>query len=158
MYQLLREEGLFLGLSSGINVAGAVRFAKESGPGQTIVTILCDSGHKYQSTLFNRDWLASNHLDPDLPLESILDDNLKFLNQESRNPLSRKVVLELLNGQECYAAMQKRRSWILFYRGELLFADSDFPRLSVPSVTDEAVGSDVALVWMGSRRLEWVLA
>jgi cysteine synthase A len=72
VYQLLREEGLFLGLSSGINVAGAVRFAKESGPGQTIVTILCDSGHKYQSTLFNRDWLTSNHLDPELPLESIL--------------------------------------------------------------------------------------
>jgi cysteine synthase A len=72
VYQLLREEGLFLGLSSGINVAGAARFAKESGPGQTIVTVLCDSGHKYQSTLFNRDWLASNHLDPDLILESIL--------------------------------------------------------------------------------------
>ena len=73
VYQLLREEGLFLGLSSGINVAGAVRHAKESGPGQTIVTVLCDSGQKYQSTLFNRDWLASNHLDPDFPLESILD-------------------------------------------------------------------------------------
>jgi len=73
VYQLLREEGLFLGLSSGINVAGAVRFAKESGPGQTIITILCDSGHKYQSTLFNRDWLASNHLDPDLSLESIIE-------------------------------------------------------------------------------------
>ena len=71
VYHLLREEGLFLGLSSGINVAGAVRFAKESGPGQTIVTVLCDSGHKYQSTLFNRDWLASNHLNPDLPLEWI---------------------------------------------------------------------------------------
>jgi len=68
IYQLLREEGLFLGLSSGINVAGAVRFAKEAGSGQTIVTILCDSGQKYQSTLFNRDWLASNHLDPDLSL------------------------------------------------------------------------------------------
>ena len=73
VYQLLREEGLFLGLSSGINVAGAVRIAKESGRGQTIVTILCDSGQKYQSTLFNRDWLASNHLDPDLPLGSILE-------------------------------------------------------------------------------------
>jgi len=73
VYQLLREEGLFLGLSSGINVAGAMRYAKESGVSQTIVTILCDSGHKYQSTLFNRDWLASNHLDPDLPLESILE-------------------------------------------------------------------------------------
>jgi len=42
IYHLLREEGLFLGLSSGINVAGAVRFARERGPGQTIVTILCD--------------------------------------------------------------------------------------------------------------------
>src|SRR5438309_8955055 len=73
VYHLLCEEGLFLGLSSGINVAGAVRFAKESGAGQTIVTVLCDSGHKYQSTLFNRDWLASNHLDPNVPLESILD-------------------------------------------------------------------------------------
>ena len=73
VYQLLREEGLFLGLSSGINVAGAVRHAKESGNGKTIVTVLCDSGHKYQSTLLNRDWLASNHLDPGLPLESILD-------------------------------------------------------------------------------------
>ena len=73
VYELLRQEGLFIGLSTGINVAGAVRFAKEAGSGQTIVTILCDSGQKYQSTLFNRDWLASNHLDPDLPLESILD-------------------------------------------------------------------------------------
>ncbi len=71
--QLLREEGLFLGLSSGINVAGAVRFAKERGPGQTIVTILCDSGHKYQSTLYNKEWLVAKQLDPELPLESIFD-------------------------------------------------------------------------------------
>ena len=71
VYQLLREEGLFLGLSSGINIAGAVRFAKEHGPGQTIVTVLCDSGHKYQSTLFNRGWLASNHLDANQAVESI---------------------------------------------------------------------------------------
>jgi cysteine synthase len=71
VYQLLREEGLFLGLSSGINVAGAARFARERGPGQTIVTVLCDSGHKYQSTLFNNEWLAAKHLDPRLPLESI---------------------------------------------------------------------------------------
>ena len=70
VYQLLREEGLFLGLSSGMNVAGALRWARESGPGQTIVTILCDSGHKYQSTLYNREWLATKHLDPGLPLES----------------------------------------------------------------------------------------
>jgi cysteine synthase A len=49
-----------------------VRIAREYGRGQTIVTILCDSGQKYQSTLFNRDWLASNHLDPDLPLDSVV--------------------------------------------------------------------------------------
>jgi len=71
VYQLLREEGLFLGLSSGINVAGAVRFAKEHGRGQTLVTLLCDSGHKYQSTLYNSEWLATKHLDPRLPLESV---------------------------------------------------------------------------------------
>src|SRR5438874_10226873 len=78
VYQL-REEGLFLGLSSGINVAGAVRFARESGPRQRIVMILCDSGQKYQSTLFNRDWLTSNPLDPDLPLESVLERCLDSL-------------------------------------------------------------------------------
>jgi cysteine synthase A len=72
VYQLLREEGLFLGLSSGINLAGAVRLAQERGPGQTIVTLLCDSGLKYQSKLFNPTWLKDNHLDPDLPIESIL--------------------------------------------------------------------------------------
>ena len=72
LYQLLREEGLFLGLSSGINLAGAVRFARERGPGQTLVTILCDSGHKYQSKLFNLDWLANHQLNPNLPLETIL--------------------------------------------------------------------------------------
>ena len=68
VYQLLREEGLFLGLSSGINIAGAVRFAKERGPGQTIVTLLCDSGLKYQSKLFNPVWLKENDLDPNLPI------------------------------------------------------------------------------------------
>ncbi len=72
VYQLLREEGLFLGLSSGINLAGAVRFAWERGPGQTIVTLLCDSGLKYQSKLFNPTWLKDNNLDPNLPIESIL--------------------------------------------------------------------------------------
>jgi cysteine synthase A len=72
VYQLLREEGLFLGLSSGINLAGAVRFARERGPGQTIVTLLCDSGLKYQSKLFNPTWLKDHNLDPNLPIESIL--------------------------------------------------------------------------------------
>jgi cysteine synthase len=72
VYQLLREEGLFLGLSSGINLAGALRFALERGPGQTIVTILCDSGHKYQSKLFNPAWLAAQGLDPSKPVDSAL--------------------------------------------------------------------------------------
>jgi cysteine synthase len=71
VYQLLREEGLFLGLSSGINIAGAVQFAQERGPGQTIVTLLCDSGLKYQSKLFNPDWLAAHELDSNRPIESI---------------------------------------------------------------------------------------
>jgi cysteine synthase A len=69
VYQLLREEGLFLGLSSGINIGGAVRFAQEHGPGATIVTILCDSGNKYQSKLFNEAWLKANDLDPDFPID-----------------------------------------------------------------------------------------
>lgn len=68
---LLREEGLFLGLSSGINIAGALQLAREKGPGQTIVTILCDTGHKYQSKLYNEAWLRENRLDPHAPLESL---------------------------------------------------------------------------------------
>jgi len=71
--QLLREEGLFLGLSSGINIGGALRWARQHGRGKTIVTVLCDSGHKYQSTLYNREWLRSKQLDPDVPLEAIVD-------------------------------------------------------------------------------------
>ncbi|WP_447599410.1 cysteine synthase A [Nitrospira sp. Nam80] len=72
LYQLLREEGLFLGLSSGINIAGAVRLARERGPGQIIVTILCDSGAKYQSRLFNPEWLAANGLRTDLSVDTLL--------------------------------------------------------------------------------------
>jgi cysteine synthase len=72
VYQLLREEGLFLGLSSGINIAGAALYALEHGAGQTIVTILCDSGLKYQSKLFNAEWLEAHHLDPNRSLESVL--------------------------------------------------------------------------------------
>jgi cysteine synthase len=72
VYQLLREEGLFLGLSSGINLGGALRQAKEGGSGQTIVTILCDSGHKYHSQLFNSYWLAEHGLDPNRSVASAL--------------------------------------------------------------------------------------
>ena len=62
LYRLLREEGLMLGSTSGINVAGAVRVAKRLGPGHTIVTVLCDGGAKYQSRLFNRAWLKEKNL------------------------------------------------------------------------------------------------
>jgi cysteine synthase A len=58
----LSEEGLCLGMSSGINVAGAVRLAKYLGPGKRIVTILADTGFRYLSTLYNRDWLEKKGL------------------------------------------------------------------------------------------------
>jgi cysteine synthase A len=58
VYRLMREEGLLLGSTSGINVAAAVTLAKQMGPGHTIVTVLCDGGAKYQSRLFNKAWVA----------------------------------------------------------------------------------------------------
>ncbi len=61
-FDLLKEEGLCLGGSSGINVAGAIRLAQELGPGKTIVTILCDSGVRYQSKLFNPQFLREKGL------------------------------------------------------------------------------------------------
>jgi cysteine synthase len=81
VYRLLYEDGLFLGSTSGINVAAAVRVARELGPGHTIVTVLCDSGAKYQSRLFNREWLQQKGLadcivtppaGPPISLESVL--------------------------------------------------------------------------------------
>jgi cysteine synthase A len=62
VFDLLEHEGLCLGGSSGINVAGAIRLAKRMGPGHTIVTILCDYGTRYQSKLFNPDFLRSKGL------------------------------------------------------------------------------------------------
>jgi cysteine synthase A len=62
IFELLKDEGLCLGGSSGINVAGAIRLAKELGPGKTIVTMLCDSGARYQSKLFNPEFLRSKNL------------------------------------------------------------------------------------------------
>jgi cysteine synthase len=60
--RLMKEEGLCLGLSSGINVAGAVALGKQLGPGKTVVTILCDTGFRYLSSLYNPDWLRSKGL------------------------------------------------------------------------------------------------
>ena len=62
IFDLLKDEGLFLGGSSGINVAGAIQLAKELGPGHTIVTILCDSGQRYQSKIWNPEFLKSKDL------------------------------------------------------------------------------------------------
>lgn len=62
VFDMLEHEGLCLGGSSGVNVAGAIRMAKEMGPGHTIVTILCDYGTRYQSKLFNPDFLKSKGL------------------------------------------------------------------------------------------------
>jgi cysteine synthase A len=58
VYRLLREEGLLLGSTAGINVAAAYQLARRLGPGHTLVTILCDGGAKYQSRLFNPAWIA----------------------------------------------------------------------------------------------------
>ncbi|MBY6005940.1 cysteine synthase A [Salipiger bermudensis] len=69
VYDMLAEEGLCLGGSSGVNVAGAIKMAKELGPGHTIVTVLCDFGNRYQSKLFNPEFLKGKGL----PVPSWLD-------------------------------------------------------------------------------------
>src|SRR3954464_7040211 len=62
IYELLEHEGLCLGGSTGINVAGAIRLARQLGPGHTIVTVLCDGGNRYQSKLFNPEFMRSKNL------------------------------------------------------------------------------------------------
>ena len=68
IYKLIEEEGMCLGGSAGINIAGAIKLAKDLGPGKTIVTILCDYGNRYQSKMFNPEFLRSK----DLPVPSWL--------------------------------------------------------------------------------------
>jgi len=58
VYQMLRDEGWFFGSSTGVNLCGTVEVARKLGPGHTIVTMLCDGGARYQSSLFNKEWLA----------------------------------------------------------------------------------------------------
>jgi cysteine synthase A len=62
VFDLVVQEGLLLGGSSGVNIAGAIRLARELGPGHTIVTLLCDSGVRYASKLFNPAFLRSKNL------------------------------------------------------------------------------------------------
>ena len=74
VFDLLQSEGLCLGGSSGVNVAGAMRMARDLGPGHTIVTILCDYGTRYQSKLFNPDFLREKNLPVPDWLESGMRD------------------------------------------------------------------------------------
>ncbi|MDJ0601528.1 MAG: cysteine synthase A [Crocosphaera sp.] len=62
IYQLLYQDGLFMGGSVGINVGAAVALAKQMGPGHTIVTVLCDGGARYQSRIYNKEWLDGKGL------------------------------------------------------------------------------------------------
>ena len=62
IFDLAQHEGLLMGGSTGINVAGAIRMARDMGPGHTIVTILCDHGSRYQSKIFNPEFLAARGL------------------------------------------------------------------------------------------------
>jgi cysteine synthase A len=78
IYELLEHEGLCLGGSTGINIAGAIRLAKQLGPGKTIVTILADSGNRYQSKLFNPDFMRSKNLPVPLWLEKRSQIDLPF--------------------------------------------------------------------------------
>jgi len=78
IYELLEHEGLCLGGSTGINIAGAIRLAKQLGPGKTIVTILCDSGNRYQSKLFNPDFMRSKNLPVPEWLEKRSEIDLPF--------------------------------------------------------------------------------
>jgi cysteine synthase A len=79
IFDLLEHEGLCLGGSSGINVAGAMRLAKDLGPGHTIVTVLCDGGARYQSKLFNPEFLRSKNLPVPAWLERKSDIKLPFV-------------------------------------------------------------------------------
>jgi len=78
-FAMLKDEGLALGLSSGVNVAGAIRLARELGPGHTIVTMLCDPATRYQSRLFNPEFLRSKGLSPPDWLERPVNVEPDFL-------------------------------------------------------------------------------
>jgi cysteine synthase A len=78
IYELLEHEGLCLGGSTGINVAGAIRLARQLGPGHTIVTVLCDGGNRYQSKLFNPEFMRSKKLPVPEWLEQKTDISVPF--------------------------------------------------------------------------------
>ncbi|MCF6321459.1 MAG: cysteine synthase A [Rhizobiaceae bacterium] len=82
VFDLLKHEGLCMGLSTGVNVAGAIRLAKELGPGHTIVTMLCDFGTRYHSKLFNPDFLHSKNLPVAHWLEQRVEIDVPFTDEE----------------------------------------------------------------------------
>jgi len=90
VFDLLADEGLCMGGSTGINIAGAIRMAKDLGPGSTIVTVLCDYGTRYQSKLYNPDFLSEKGL----PVPSWLEGS----GRSSRNPSD---IANLAGGGRC---------------------------------------------------------
>ena len=62
LYKMIKTDGLFLGLSSGVNIMGAIKMAKDLGPGNKIVTILCDDANKYYDKMFNKQFLIEKKL------------------------------------------------------------------------------------------------
>jgi len=62
VYDLIKNEGLFLGPTSGINIAGAIKLALEMGPGKTIITVLCDYANRYTSRMFNKNYLKEKNI------------------------------------------------------------------------------------------------
>ncbi|MCP4072761.1 MAG: cysteine synthase A [Hyphomicrobiales bacterium] len=82
VYDLLLQEGLCMGLSTGINIAGAIRMAREMGPGHTIVTMLCDYGSRYQTKLFNPEFMRSKELPIPHWLERQSEIEIPFIDEE----------------------------------------------------------------------------
>ena len=101
-FQLLHEEGLCMGGSTGVNVAGAIRLAKEMGPGHTIVTLLCDYGTRYQSKLFNPAFLRSKNL----PVPEWLD-NPRAAAEDVRRPT--RLTVECPTGATSSRVVSKTR-------------------------------------------------
>lgn len=83
LFDLLEEEGLCLGGSSGINIAGAIALAQEMGPGHTIVTVLCDYGNRYQSKLYNPEFLKDRDLPQPPWLETDMDIDVPFVDPDA---------------------------------------------------------------------------
>ena len=106
VFDFMQHEGLCLGGSSGINVAGAIRLAKDLGPGHTIVTVLADYGTRYQSKLFNPEFLRSKKLPVPQWLELKMDNQAAF-----RENLRLAMPTECLFRDDSYLRNATRASW-----------------------------------------------